>query len=53
MKITLETDKFIRGVLTKSGTTVDISDEVAEILIDEGAATKATTKAKKTNKAEA
>jgi len=53
VKITLKTDKFIRGGLTKSGTTVDISDEVAEILIEEGAAIKATAKAKKTNKAEA
>lgn len=52
MKIILKKDKFIRGILTEAETTVDISDEVAEILIDEGSATKASAKAKKTSKSE-
>jgi hypothetical protein len=52
MKVTLKTDKFIRGYLTAAGTTVDISDEVAQVLIDCGCATKDSVKTKKINKAE-
>jgi len=52
MKVTLKTDTFIRGFLTESGTTVDVDDMVAEVIINEGIATKVSAKAKKTNKAE-
>ena len=52
MKIKLKIDKFIRGILTEAGTTVDVGDLVGQSLIDEGAATKFSAKAKKTNKAE-
>ena len=52
MKITLKIDKFIRGILTDAGTTVDVGDLVGQSLIDDGSATKFSVKPKKTNKAE-
>ena len=52
MKVTLKTNTFIRGFLTEAGTTVDVDDMVAEVLINEGVATKVSAKAKKTSKAE-
>jgi len=52
VKITLKTDKFIRGILTDAGTTVDVGDLVGQSLIDNGSATKFSAKPKKTSKSE-
>ena len=52
MKITLKEDKFVHGILTKAGTTVDVGDLAGQSLIDNGSATKFSVKPKKTNKAE-
>jgi len=61
VKIKLLNDKSIRGNLTKAGSTVDVGDLVAIVLIEdgdaeisdkEGKAAKTATKSKKTDKAE-
>lgn len=52
MKITLKIDKFIHGILTDAGTTVDVGDLFGQSAIDEGWATKFSDKPKKTKKAE-
>ena len=49
MKIKLNQDHSIRGVVEKSGAVVDISEGVAQDLIDRGIADK-TSKASKTAK---
>ena len=50
MKITLTREKLIRGALEKKGATVEVSDGVAEWLIERGDAVKASTKPTTTEK---
>jgi len=52
VKITLKINKFIRGILTEAGTTVNVGDLVGQSLIDNGSATKFSAKPKKTSKSE-
>jgi len=52
VKITLKEDKFVHGILTKAGTTVDVGDLAGQSAIDDGWATKFSAKPKKTSKSE-